>query len=517
MRAVQKTLKYSLVLLCGFCAGRSISFEYAHWLVPVFFSVLFLFLIVELEESGTKLVFFWFFGNLFGSLSWMIWALVEPGDEALFASFLLMSALFFFHAAIYGCLYWLIEAFVDRFGRASGGATGRASEVRRRKNFVFLAFRLGLVVAISEFLRTQSEIGISWAFLGYSQVDNVLFRGFFPLAGVYGSSAVMVVLASLFSIVIYQSGQCLRFPMMNSTAVVGMLQPVLVMFVVTVLLWSIQSMRWTEPVGSSLPARVIHTFLLDESKYLAKSQLSSQSALLAFSAETDVAFTLYPELFLVAPAYQYSRDWREAVFQAIRSSGNAQIVGMPDAVVSDSGEILGLSNALVQLEGGGAYSRQRKEKLIPFAEAKLENFFLLWVAEKFTSFPNSNFLSGAERDAAILKVRNVPLSATLCSEISNPVLVQARGTEGHILLNSSSESWIISEILDGLILKALKARVLESQKPMLRSANVGFSGMIDSKGLFQGTQDLSAVFEVQPFVGETPFVSFSKWVQRYSI
>ena len=149
MRAVQNSLKYSFVLLCGFCAGRSISFEYANWLVPVFFLPLFLFLIVESKETGAKFVFFWFFGNLFGSLSWMIWALVEPGDEALFLSFLLLSGLFFLHAAIYGCLYWLLEALVDSFGRSQAGATNRGRDVRRRKYFVFLAFRLGLVVEIS--------------------------------------------------------------------------------------------------------------------------------------------------------------------------------------------------------------------------------------------------------------------------------------------------------------------------------------------------------------------------------
>jgi apolipoprotein N-acyltransferase len=515
----EELFRNGLALLVGSVCGRCISIDAGIIIIPLGLTVLFALLQQSSERMRLRRVFFWFFGCLFFSLSWMIWGLVAPDQSSLLFAILLMCVLFSLHSLVYVGVFWLIGIIFNPLIRRYGLRRVESVASSFHGMDVGLALRLGFTVLISEFIRSYTEIGIPWGLLGYSQVDNPLFHGAFAIVGVYGVSALTVLLVGFCMLSLGGISYLLSLRRQESVEfnVVGM--SFVPLFCIIVILGSTQSMRWTQAAGEPIAARVVHTHMLDELKYEPASQLVSQSTLLELAGKKDVAFTLYPELYLTAPAYAYKKEWRGHLVALIEASGNAQLIGMPDAVVTDAGGFLGLSNALVQIDAKGGFSRQVKEKLIPFAETELRNPLLYKISRWFSSYPNSNFISGPmhhdNSPKAHLSVDGIALSASLCSEIASPFLIQSRSFGRQILVNSSSESWIVSDVLNGLVLKALKARVLESQKPLLRASNVGFSGLIDVDGAFQETLDLTGVFLVQPYVGETPVVRFSHRLIRY--
>jgi apolipoprotein N-acyltransferase len=115
-------------------------------------------------------------------------------------------------------------------------------------------------------------------------------------------------------------------------------------------------------------------------------------------------------------------------------------------------------------------------------------------------------------DSRPFLIGNLKMGAVICSELMNPLVYHARAANAHIMLNAASESWIESAVLEGLILQATKARVLESRKPLLRTANVGYAGYVHIDAEVSSFTALHQKWHVPAYEGATPYTRLMRWL-----
>lgn len=483
--------KLSLVLLsclAGAAAGLSLPHDAGVVILPMALTVL-LWAAAAPCATPALQVFGWFFFCLLTSLPWLVWPLASPGEWSFVWALVLLIGLLALHASLYALVFAGLGLFKTGMG-----------------------LRVAVTVFFVEIIRTQTPLALPWAYIGYSQVDNPIVRGLFPLGGVFAVSAFVCLWSGVLLSVFKPAHPSPPAPITHAHR----RNSLLLLFALTLLASATSTFTWTSPEGPPIAVRVVHTHLMDSQKYEPAAQASSQQLMSDLAGQNDVAFTLFPELFLVMPAFQYDKAWRTELVEILARSGGHLLVGMPDAIVDGGGRVQGVANAVVHLGPNGKAGSQSKEKLIPFAEQTLDHALTRAVFGWFKVLPNANFSPGAGFPVHTLLVNNVPLGISICSEIADPFTVHGRSRNAQLLVNVASESWIDSPVLNGLMKRAIQARAMEAGKPMLRSSNVGTSGLITPSGAIHPTEDLHQIVQAQPASGVTPVVAWLAWWQAIS-
>ena len=145
-------------------------------------------------------------------------------------------------------------------------------------------------------------------------------------------------------------------------------------------------------------------------------------------------------------------------------------------------------NAAFLLNSGeGNYQTYRKEHLVPFGEFIPGRRFMPWIV-RWIPIP-LDYQPGSQGSGVLTwhrKGREIPLGVLICFEDVIPSLARARAQEGaKVLINLTNDGWFKNS--SGAWQHALNAmfRCIETGLPMVRSANTGVSGVIDSKGRWQ--------------------------------
>lgn len=480
----KKTTILFLSCLAGAAAGLSLPHDAGAVVLPMTLMIL-LWAVAAPSATPALQVFGWFFFCLLTALPWLVWPLASPSEWSFVWALVLLIGLLALHASLYALVF-------AGLGLLKTGMT----------------LRLAVTVFLVELLRTQTPLALPWAYIGYSQVDNPIVRGLFPIGGVFAVSAFVCVWSGLLLSVLKPAQ-----PNASGSAAPSRRRNSFLLLALTLLATAAGTINWTTPDGPPIKVRLVHTHLMDTDKYEPAAQTSSQQLMSDLASENDVAFTLFPELFLVMPAYQYDKAWRTELVETLARSGGHLLVGMPDAIVDGTGRVQGVANAVVLLGPRGKAGSQPKEKLIPFAEQTLDHALTRAVFRWFRVLPNANFSPGASPSNHTLVVNNIRLGISICSEIADPFTVHGRSRDAQLPVNVASESWIDSPALNGLMKKAIQARAMEAGKPMLRSSNVGISGLVTPSGDIQSVEDLHQIVEAQPTSGVTPLVAWLAWWQ----
>ena len=95
----------------------------------------------------------------------------------------------------------LFVGYLSLFPAAAGWLQGRISG----PGYARLLFAAPVSWVLAEWLRGWLLTGFPWLHLGYSQSDSVLMN-IAPLAGVYGMSLVVAILAALLAVIIHSRG-----------------------------------------------------------------------------------------------------------------------------------------------------------------------------------------------------------------------------------------------------------------------------------------------------------------------
>lgn len=162
----------------------------------------------------------------------------------------------------------------------------------------------------------------------------------------------------------------------------------------------------------------------------------------------------------------------------------------------------------------------RKIKLVPFGEyIPLEDFLK-------TLFPNvailgelGSFTAGSQQQD-LLNLAGVPLGTTICYESVFPQLWLSQNRRGaKLFVNTTNDAWFFDTSAPYQHLAVNVLRAAEMGRPVLRSANTGFSAVIDAYGRIEKA---SGLFTQETLLSTVPLSAgdsvnfYTKWGEWFA-
>ncbi|MFZ5528705.1 MAG: apolipoprotein N-acyltransferase [Pseudomonadota bacterium] len=427
----------------------------------------------------------WWLGWAFGTISqlaghhWMYTAMVTKAGVAPVEAALQFSVL---------CLY---------LGLSTGIAT-MVWKVLHRHDTPHAGFRglvapcisFALLITLAEWTRSVSFAGFSSLSIGYAFIDTWM-RGYMPIGGVWGTSFV-VMLATAFA--------C-RIPQLVSRT-----QQVLAAFAATctlVLGAGLTRITWVQTSGAPLSYRLLQPNVAQDLKFdpghvsrqldELTHQLESGPADIILTPETAV-----PLFFTQLPVPSAAR------WQAWSTSSNSHLfIGMP--MLSEAGQA---HNSVLHIgPAPQTMAVHHKIRLMPFGEYTPKG--LEWTTRNL-ALPLKDLVAGSPGQPAFQGAKHQDLGVLTCQEDAVPADARRVADHAGVILNPSNLAWFDESAAMAQRLQMVRARALETGRPILRSANTGITAHIDHRGDIKATAPpnhrttLAGV--VQAMQGQTPYV-----------
>ena len=351
-----------------------------------------------------------------------------------------------------------------------------------------------LLWVLFEWIRGWFMTGFPWLNLGYSQIDSVL-AGYAPIFGVYALSVFSVLSGAL----LWQLSTAYRRSM-----VIGMV----VMLVVWAAGFSLQTMKWTQPIDKPLNVAIVQGNLPQITKWDPEQIMHRMQTYADLSqphwGKQDLI--VWPENALTILWQDVPASFRDSLMENIKRSGTSLIIGLPYGEV----ETAYYSSLLVLGDTPGVY---HKRHLVPFGEyvplagvlRKIGGFFNL---------PMSGFSAG-EKQQAHLQVAGQLVAPSICYEDAFGEELIDFLPQATLLVNGSNNAWYGDSWAPHQHLQIARMRALETGRELIRATTTGISACVDHHGeMVQASPQFETVVlqgQVQPRQGATPFVRWGNW------
>ncbi len=339
--------------------------------------------------------------------------------------------------------------------------------------------------------------GFSWLSLGYSQTDDWL-AGFAPLTGVYGMSALLLVMAG--ALVTLRCGSAAER------------RAALVVFVVPWLAGALLYRHsWTVPAGAPVTVAVIQGAIPQDEKWLDSNRdatltlyqslteqvLGTQLIVWPESAPADVANEIVPYI--------------TNLYRETRAHGSTLVTGILRADRGSDGEVRYYNSVLALDEAPEWYD---KAHLVPFAEFfPVPPFVRTWL--RLRSLPYSDFTPGAAVQPA-LKAAGLKLGTTICYEDAYGSAMLPVLRDANALVNVTNDAWFGNTSARHQHLQISRLRALEAGRYMVRAANDGISAIIGPHGeILARAPDFTPAKltgSIIPMAGLTPYARIGNWL-----
>ena len=416
----------------------------------------------------------WLFGvGFFGAgVSWVLESF-QYSSVAL-PSALLLTAVMVMFLALFPALF----AFLSRL--CLPDSTAAAS----------LAVLPGLWV-LSEWARGTVLTGFGFLQMGYSQMDapGVALA---PLAGVYGTSFVVAFTAALIAWAVARTRE-------------RALRGGVVILVVWALLWSAQSMQWTEPTGDELEVAVVQGNVPQALKWKPQFRQRSVELYQGFTNKHPGAdLVVWPETALPGLYESFTNELRDLEVQA-RATSTALLIGVPSVQKSAAGSDQ-YFNSVVAV--GAKRDFYHKRHLVPFGEyVPLQGLFQPLI--DLFNWPVSSFTHGDPQQTT-LNVAGQTLGVSICFEIAFGRDIIAALPQAGLLVNVSNDAWFGESIGPHQHFQIARWRAKETGRFLVRATNTGVSAFVDDSGRVLASlpqfNESSLASRVAIFRGATPYV-----------
>jgi apolipoprotein N-acyltransferase len=435
----------------------------------------------ELSPRQAALRSWWFGFGLFASGTSWVYVSIHDYGAASVPLALFLTVLFVAGLALLLALFGWLWA---RFFRQNNHSISNA-----------LAFA-ALWVAIEVF-RGWFLTGFPWLYIGYSQLNGPL-AGFAPLGGVWLVS-FLLALSSVLLLILWKGLQWS-----------SRLAAALLLSVIWISGFALQSLEWTQPSGEPLSVTTIQGNIEQNLKWdpaQIEAQLLLYQSLTLNAAPSDLIIwpeTAVPILKDQAQGYLNSMD------RIISRQDSALITGLP-LRQNDKNGSLRYYNAITTL--GDSQGEYLKQKLVPFGEyVPLQD--LLRGLIDFFDLPMSDFARGSSQQIP-LTAKGYKIAPYICYEVVYPEFATELAAQSDILLTISNDTWFGTSIGPMQHLQMAQMRALEAGRWMIRATNNGVSALIDPRGKITATvpQFQQAILRgsVVPMQGLTPYLRWQSW------
>jgi apolipoprotein N-acyltransferase len=398
----------------------------------------------------------WFFGfgYFLGGLWWLGNALLNSGPEFIWA---LPLAIFGLPAAL--ALFFSLAAIIARTLRGSG--IGAAAS---------LAFAIG----ISEWLRGFVFTGFPWNGIGMTIMPVPVLMQSASVFGIVGVNALAVFIFTLpgcfilsrhrwpgpvLSALLLGSHAAFGFitlndnPSVPDTKTVRLVQPSIQ-----------QSEKWNEAERD----RIFATYLKMTAELPEEGKPVPS---LIIWPETAVPFIFTDRPDALAAIGDTLREGQTLLTGTVRQEG-----------IRENGDELRYYNSMVAINANGEIiDAADKVHLVPFGEyLPMQSTLRSFGIDQIVSTPGG-FSAGSRLHA--LSLPDLPLILPMiCYEIIFPGALEAVKVRPHLVVNITNDAWYGWTPGPYQHFRLAQLRAVESGIPVIRSANNGISGFIDSRG-----------------------------------
>lgn len=343
-----------------------------------------------------------------------------------------------------------------------------------------------------EWLRGWLLSGFPWLSLGYSQTDGPL-AGFVPLAGVYGASLAVAVLAAALIVLVREPRW--RVPVAALLVAVPAVGA------------GLARVEWTAADGEPLRASLVQGAITQDRKWLPEERAPTLALYRRLTlAEADADIVVWPEVAVPAETSQVA-GYLAAIDRIMEARDASLLLGIMDY----DEDLGGYSNSVLLLgPGEGIY---RKRHLVPFGEYfPVPDFIREWM--RLMSLPYTDTAAGPERPE-VLQAAGEKVALTICYEDAFGAEQLYALPEATLLVNVSNDAWFGDSIAPHQHLQIARLRSLEAGRWQLRATNTGITAFIDPRGRIhsRSPQFETAVLRarVQPRTGLTPYAAAGNW------
>jgi apolipoprotein N-acyltransferase len=369
----------------------------------------------------------------------------------------------------------------------------------------------GLVPAVAaalwtalEFLRTYLFSGFPWALLGYTQYRQPTIRLLASAVGVYGISALLVLVNATVAGLLTGSGRLRRHP--RPWRAIVLPAGILILAVAATLGYA--TVLWRDPTGGrSLPVALLQGNIDQSLKWERSYQtatLDIYERLVRRSAAEGPALIIWPET--AVPFFlRFEPELGGRVLRLPQEAGIPMLIGSPDV-----GGDRRLYNA-VFLVGADGQVRDRYDKrhLVPFGEyvpLRPIFFFLDHFVAGMGDF-------GEGRTATVFSVEGVRFSVVICYEIIFPAEVRELVQRGaQFLVNVTNDAWFGRSGAPYQHMAMAVMRAVEHGTYLVRAANTGVTAVVAPSGEILASTEIFTEGilhgRIRPRLSETPYTRF---------
>jgi apolipoprotein N-acyltransferase len=409
----------------------------------------------------TGLVFY------FITLSWVTNTLINYGNIPTVVSWLILTLLVAYMSLYLGLFTYL----VNRFG----------------KSHPVSIFLLAPVTWTAlEYLRsTHSIYGFSWQGLGYSQFQSLPVIQMASITGVYGISALIVLVNAGLFVLIHPAFH--KYPVWRNGRKRAAISTVLLLSLCVGYGW------WTlnqVPVYGIQPVRValIQGNIPQDMKW---NPAYRSEVLDRYRKLTLQAAVFKPDLIVwpeaVTPFF-FGRDFEgtQYVIDTVREAQTPMVLGSPAVKQTDSSLAVGKSeplrlynSAYFVSDHGSKLDRYDKIHLVPFGEFVPFRSILFFIDKMVANI--GDFERGKE--AKLFQLGDSKFAVSICFEIIFPDLVRQPVKQGAgYLVNITNDAWFGKSAASYQHMSMVAMRAVENRVPIVRAANTGISGSVDAYG-----------------------------------
>ena len=411
----------------------------------------------------------------FITLSWVTNTLINYGNIPTVVSWLILTLLVAYMSLYLGLFAYL----VNRFG----------------KSHPVSIFLLAPVVWTAlEYLRsTHSIYGFSWQGLGYSQFQSLPVIQMASITGVYGISALIVLVNAGLFVLIHPAFE--KYPVWrNCRRRIGAATLALLMLCVGYGWWTLKQ----EPVYSTPPIRVglVQGNIPQQMKW---DPVYRNEVLGRYRKLTLEAVMLKPDLMVwpeaVTPFF-FGRDsaGTQYVLDTVRQSQTPLVLGSPalkqtaEEPALGKSEPLRLTNSAYFISSQGAQlGRYDKIHLVPFGEFVPFRSILFFIDKMVANI--GDFERG--KGAKVFQLENNKFAVSICFEIIFPDLVRQPVKQGaDYLVNITNDAWFGKSAASYQHMSMVALRAVENRVPIVRAANTGITGSVDAYGRILETTEI---------------------------
>ena len=340
-------------------------------------------------------------------------------------------------------------------------------EKRSSKGLIALPFAW---VAM-ELIRSLGVLGFPWINLGLTQTEYLPLIQIADITGSYGISFWIVLINIGFYLAIISKDK-------RKYLIITSIIFLLVYSFGLIRINTIENVN-SEPISIA----ITQSNISPDEKWEPKSREENFKLMHSL---LDSALNLNPDLVLwpesAVPAYLRLSSYRRNPIVAKLAKFNIPLLsGTVDRVIDENG-VKKYYNSTIFIKPDDSVKMYNKIHLVPFAE-------YIPLSEKFPSLKKLNFGQGnftPGNEYTIFELDSIRFSNIICYESSIPKIVKSFVKNGaQFITIQANDGWLGKSAGPYQHFELAKLRAIENRVPIVRCANTGISGVINSLGVVQ--------------------------------